>query len=74
MATRISRRALLAGAGGGLVLAAASVWRSTRSVALKPPIVGGALTQSGYVDVDGWILTPQDKEKIGRVAAPEAQP
>jgi hypothetical protein len=75
MAIRMSRRALLAGVGGGLALAAASVWQSTRSVDPKRPAVAGALTHGEYVDVDGWILTPRDLEKVSQKATrPEAQP
>jgi hypothetical protein len=67
MRTEFSRRWLFAALGGGVVGAASAsiAWRATgdrprTSPAAKTP---GAV---GYVDHDGWMLTPADKEKVSR--------
>jgi hypothetical protein len=67
MRTDFSRRWFFAAFGGGVVGAASAsvAWRATvdRPSATPAARAPGAV---GYVDHDGWMLTPADKEKVSR--------
>jgi hypothetical protein len=60
-----SRRAFLTAAGGGLLalISASIVWRSGRSWTQAPKTDPFA-SSTGYVDHNGWMLTPADKQKL----------
>jgi hypothetical protein len=59
----LSRRAFVAGAGG--TLAAAWIASACRPAGRRPDPPDAT---AGYVDRDGWMLTPEDHEKLA--AAP----
>jgi hypothetical protein len=65
MVGHLSRRAFLTAAGGGLLalLSASIFWRSG---GFSTPPAGTGLFEStaGYVDHDGWMVTPADKQKL----------
>jgi hypothetical protein len=70
---RLSRRAWMAVTGGALLAAgsAAVVWKSgwpgegRRTAAAGPP--------APYVDHDGWMLTPADKQRLEQTRPPAVQ-
>lgn len=75
--TRVPRRRFLAAMGGTTAGALAFTWwygnpaldPASAPDALDPPEEPGS-----YVDFDGWIVTPADKELIGTFQAPPPTP
>jgi hypothetical protein len=66
MATEFRRRGFFAALGGVIGAASASLaWRVTAD---RQPLLPAARTPDavGYVDHDGWMFTPADKEKVSR--------
>jgi len=63
---RLSRRAWLGVAGGALLAAgsAAVVWKSSGPGAARHPTASGA--PAPYVDHEGWMLTPADKQRLAQ--------
>ena len=61
--TRFSRRAFLTAAGGGLV-SATLVWSCGRFRTDSPRRAGAESAFDRYVDHEGWMLTPADKEGV----------
>lgn len=64
----LSRRAWLAVAGGTLLAAgaAAVVWRTGLPGVTPGAVVAGA--PAGYVDHEGWMLTPADKQALAQAS------
>ena len=62
----LSRRAWFAVAGGALLAAgsAAVVWKTERPGAARRPAAADAT--AAYVDHEGWILTPADKQRLAQ--------
>jgi hypothetical protein len=70
---RLSRRAWLTVTGGTLVAAgsAAVLWKSGRPGAARGSTGAGA--PASYVDHDGWMLTPADKQRLELTSPPAVQ-
>ena len=67
MAIEFPRRGFFAAIGGGVV-GAASASLAWRAAADRPNPNPAARTPGavGYVDHDGWMFTPADKEKVSK--------
>jgi hypothetical protein len=77
MHTPVSRRTFFVALGGGL----AASWMAFRVAASYPrinePAIGEAFGKQdglGYVDYEGWILTPADKRRLRTGERLEALP
>ena len=74
MRIRLSRRAFLTTAGGGVALAAGTaLWRFKSGAHTSVP-PGEAAMPRNYVDVDGWMLTDDERKNLQEQDAPTETP
>jgi hypothetical protein len=65
----MSRRTWWAVTGGAVLTAASAafVWKQRGPGAAR---ASADTSPAGYVDHDGWMLTPADQEKLGQAVVP----
>jgi hypothetical protein len=69
--TQRSRRWFVAAVGGVAAASATVVWRSRQATGERR--LAARLGDSpGYVDHDGWIVTPADQQRLMSASLPEA--
>jgi len=75
MKALLSRRTFVAAVGGGIVGAgSASLASRVSRASADTPVSARTAAAVGYVDQDGWMLTPDDARAMAQAAAATLTP